>query len=305
MRSETILEPGISYAPVRYGSSRLVFRGPRRALDGRHVAFVGGSDTYGRSVAEPFPALIEEVLGEACVNLGQVNASIDVAVNDPIVLEACRDAALTVVEVTGAGNMSNRFYQVHPRRNDRLTRVSTVMQAVFPEVDFSEFCFTRHMLGHLLARAPDRFPILLEELQAAWSARMRTFLDAVGTNVVLLWLSPHLPSDAPWEGRPDPLGRDPLFVTRRMVDALRPRVRGVVMVRPPAWTPMEAGAPVGASVVAHAGAAVGPLAEGGPWVAAAQAARALGPAGHREAAAALTGVIRSALQTQAHASGAA
>jgi hypothetical protein len=161
------------------------------------------------------------------------------------------------------------------------------------------------MLGHLLARAPDRFPILREELQAAWAARMRTFLDGVGGNVVLLWLSPHLPSDAPWEGRPDPLGRDPLFVTRRMVDALRPRVRGVVMVRPPAWTPMEAGAPVGASVVAHAGAAVGPLAEGGPWVAAAQAARALGPAGHREAAAALTGVIRSALQTQAHASGAA
>jgi hypothetical protein len=285
MRSETIPEPGISYAPVRYGASRLVFRGPKRALDGRHVAFVGGSDTYGRSVAEPFPALIEEVLGEACVNLGQVNASIDVAVNDPVVLEACRDAALTVVEVTGAGNMSNRFYQVHPRRNDRLTRVSTVMQAVFPDVDFSEFCFTRHMLGHLLARAPDRFPILREELQAAWAARMRTFLDGVGTNVVLLWLSPHLPSDAPWEERPDPLLRDPLFVTRRMVDALRPRVHGVVMVRPPGWAAAEAGAAAAAS------------GEGGPW-APAQAARALGPAGHREAAAALTGVIRSLLLTQ-------
>ena len=122
---------------------------------------------------------------------------------------------------------------------------------------------------------------------------MRTFLDAVGGNVVLLWLSPHLPSDTPWEERPGPLGRDPLFVTRRMVDALRPKVRGVVMVRAPAWAPVEAGA---------SEASVGVLAEGGPWVAA-QAARALGPAGHREAAAALTGAIRSALPAQGLARG--
>jgi hypothetical protein len=161
------------------------------------------------------------------------------------------------------------------------------MQAVFPDVDFSEFCFTRHMLGHLLARAPDRFPILREELQAAWAARMRTFLDGVGGNVVLLWLSPHLPSDAPWEQRPEPLLRDPLFVTRRMVDALRPRVRGVVMVRPPAR-------------LADGGA----VRRGQPVDARAQAARALDPAGHREAAAALTGVIRSVLLTQGSVPGA-
>ena len=80
----------------------------------------------------------------------------------------------------GAQNMSNRFYQVHPRRNDRLTRVSTVMQAIFPEVDFSEFCFTRHLLTRLAEVAPERFPILREELQAAWTARMRTFLEATG-----------------------------------------------------------------------------------------------------------------------------
>ena len=264
MRSETIPEPGISHAPVRYGASRLLFRGPKRALDGRHVAFVGGSDTFGRGVDDPFPALVEESLGEACLNLGQVNASIDVALGDPVVLEACRDAALTVVEVTGAGNMSNRFYQVHPRRNDRLTRVSTVMQAVFPDVDFSEFCFTRHMLGRLLQVAPDRFPLLREELQAAWSARMRTFLDGVGGNVVLLWLGPDLPSDAPCEERPEPLARDPLFVTRRMVDALRPQVRGVVTAPPR-----------------------GEVGTG--------AARALGQAGHREVAAALAGVIRAAM----------
>lgn len=234
MRDDTSpAAPGpVSYAPVRYGTSRLLFRGPRRPLEGRHIAFVGGTETFGRTVAEPFPALVERMLGETCVNLGQVNGSIDIALGDAVIAQACRDAALTVVKVMGAQNMSNRFYQVHPRRNDRLTRVSTVMQAIFPEVDFSEFCFTRHMLSRLAEIAPERFHILREELQAAWSARMKRFLEDLGSPAILLWLSPHLPSDAPWEERPDWLQRDPLFVTRRMLDALRPIAQGVAMVQP-------------------------------------------------------------------------
>lgn len=139
MRIESVPDTGTADGPVRYGSSRLLFRGPRRPLDGRQIAFVGGSETYGRCVAEPFPRLVEAALGAPCVNFGQVNGSIDVAVNDPLLMQACREAVVSVVEVTGALNMSNRFYQVHPRRNDRLTRVSTVLQALFPDVDFSEF----------------------------------------------------------------------------------------------------------------------------------------------------------------------
>lgn len=257
--------PPVSYAPVRYGTSRLVFRGPRRSLEGRHIAFVGGSDTFGRSVAQPYPALVEQALGEACVNLGQVNASIDVALGDAVIGQACRDAVLTVVKVMGAHNMSNRFYQVHPRRNDRVTRISSVMQAIYPDVDFSEFCFTRHMLLGLHAAAPERFHILREELQSAWSARMRTFLEGVGSAAILLWFSPHLPSDTPWEERPDCLSREPLFVTRRMLDALRPLVRGVVMVQPQA--PMEE-------------TPQGPV---------------MGQAAHREAATAVAGMIRTLL----------
>lgn len=232
MRHDATIEAGLSYAPCRYGNSRLLFRGPRRPLDGRHVAFVGGSETFGRLLPEPFPALVEGLIGEACVNFGQNNASVDAFAADPVVASACRDALLTVVEVTGAHNVSNRFYSVHPRRNDRFLRASSVFRAVFPEVDLADVCFTRHLLAKIHADAPERFPILREELQVAWLARMRTFLDAVGPRALLLWFSPHLPSDAPWEDRAEPLTRDPLFVTRRMIDALRPLVRGVVMVQP-------------------------------------------------------------------------
>ncbi len=278
MRHETIPEEGLSYAPCRYGSSRLLFRGPRRPLDGRHIAFVGGAETFGRFLPRPFPALVEEALGEVCVNLGQVNASAEAFLADPVVPGACRDAALTVVEVTGAANLSNRFYSVHPRRNDRFLRASSVMRAVFPEVDFAEVCFTRHLLSHLHARAPDRFPILREELQTAWLARMRTFLDRIGPRAVLLWLSPHLPSDLPWEERPDPLAREPLFVTRRMLDSLRPLVRGVVMVQPSAGALQRRAEGLVCRPHERAAAAV-----------------LLGAPAHREAAAALSSSIRAIL----------
>jgi hypothetical protein len=279
MKHDALLDDGPGYAPCRYGASRLLFRGPRRPLDGRHVAFVGGTETFGKFLDAPFPALVEEMTGLPCVNLGQANGSVDVMLGDETVLAACRDAQLTVVQVTGAPNMSNRFYTVHPRRNDRFLRASSVLRAIFPEVDFTDFCFTRHLLTQLHAAAPDRFAILSEELQAAWLARQRTFLTAIGPKTILLWFSSHLPSDVPWEERENPLGIEPLFVTRRMIDSLRPLVRAVVMVQPS----------VRAALPAREGLAPSPA------EAAAAAAGLMGAAAHREAARALADAIRVAM----------
>jgi hypothetical protein len=231
MRHETLEEAGLSYAPCRYGNSRLFFRGPRKALDGRYVAFVGGTETYGKFIEHPFPDLVEDKIGETCVNFGCVNASIEAFQNEPVVLTACHDAAVTVIQVSGAQNISNRFYMVHPRRNDRFLRESSVLRAIYPEVDFSDFCFTRHMLTTLHAISPERFSIIREELQTAWLARMRNFLTSIGRRTLLLWFADHLPSDVAWEDREDPFQTDPLFITRKMIDSLRPIVRGVVMAQ--------------------------------------------------------------------------
>ncbi len=228
MKHDALLEAGLGHERCRYGSSRMLFRGPQRPLEGRHVAFVGGSGTYGRSLARPFPDLIEEELGEACINFGQVNASIEAFLNDPWVGGACRDAALTVVELTGAANLSNRLYTVHPRRNDRFLRASPSLRAIYPDVDLAHICFTRHLLVHLHEAAPDRFDIVRDELQMAWLARMRTFLDRVGPRVLLVWAAPQPPEEG--AGPDDPLGADPLFVTRPMLEALRPLVRDVLIV---------------------------------------------------------------------------
>lgn len=212
------------YLPCRYGNSRLVFRGPRRRLTGDYVAFFGGTETYGKFIDRPFPDLAEQQLGLTCVNFGCVNAGIDAFVQDTEMMDAANNARATVVQVMGAQNMSNRLYTVHPRRNDRFVDASTLLKAIYREVDFTEFHFTRHMLTKLQHIGPERFEMVRDELKQAWLARMSLLLQRVTSPVILLWFAGHAPPQAD-----DDILEDPLFVDRDMIETVRPRVADVVM----------------------------------------------------------------------------
>jgi hypothetical protein len=220
MAFERMGERALDYDPCRYGASKLLFRGPRRRLEGEYCAVLGGTETYGRFIEKPFPALIEAATGMRMVNLGYVNAGVDVFLNDAEVTEACQHARVTVVQVLGAHNMSNRYYAVHPRRNDRFLRASPLMKSLFREVDFTEFHFTRHMLSALQAISPDKFAVVADELQMAWVARMKQLLTRLGSKTVLLWMADHAPEEA---GTPPRLDHDPLLVNRAMVEEVRLR----------------------------------------------------------------------------------
>ena len=223
--------PGaLDYLPCRYGTSKLLFRGPRRKLDRPYIAFVGGTETYGRFIAKPFSRLIEDEIGQRCVNFGCMNAGIDVFSRDPYIPMATAGAMITVVQVMGAQNMTNRFYSVHPRRNDRFLAPSDLLKTIFREVDFSEFHFNKHMLTTLKKMSPDRFDAIHKELQSAWVARMRLLVGQMRGKVILLWFADHPPSEGalPYDG----LGEDPLFVTRAMIDEISPYVTSVVIAVP-------------------------------------------------------------------------
>jgi len=231
---------GLDYFPCRYGRSRLLFRGPRQRLDGDYALFLGGTYTYGRFIETPFPALLEAGTGVRCVNFGWQNAGVDAFLNDITVMEIAAKARVTVVQVMGAQNMSNRFYSVHPRRNDRFLNASGVMKQLFRDVDFTEFSFNRHMLSVVRSLSADRYAMIREELKAAWLARMHHLLQAIGGRIILLWFADHAPAvsedaahGAAKRGRAeqgDDLGADPLFIDRSMIEALRPRVTEVVEV---------------------------------------------------------------------------
>ncbi len=225
-----VLGPGaLDYLPCRYGASKLLFRGPRRDLDQPYVAFVGGTETYGKFIEEPLPTLVEAQVGTTCANFGFLNAGIDVFIQDPFVLEAASSAEITVVQVLGAQNMTNRFYTVHPRRNDRFVAPSTLLGTIYREVDFADFNFNRHMLNHLMMISAERFEAVVSELQQAWLARMRLMLGRITGKIILLWFADHKPQEASIP-TVDNLGPDPLFVTRDMIDEISPLATKVVEV---------------------------------------------------------------------------
>lgn len=224
----------LNYAPCRYGNSRVLFRGPQRQFDAPYVAFLGGTETYGKFIKSPFPALVECGVGINCINFGITNAGIDVFLNESFVIDAACGAKATVLQIVGAHNMSNRFYSVHPRRNDRFLTPSEVLTQVYPEVDFSEFHFTRHMLKSLHAASPQRFETVQAELQEAWLARMRLLLRKTTGPVYLLWFADQAPHSRITK-LADPLASScPLFVTREMVDELRVCAAGYIEVIPSA-----------------------------------------------------------------------
>ena len=224
-------EGSLNYYPCQYGGSKIQCRGPKQATDAAYLAFLGGTETYGRFVQSPFATLLGRGLALPAVNLAAMNAGPDLYLNAPDLLQIAARARLAVVQITGAQNMSNRYYTVHPRRNDRFLSGSALMAALYPDMDFSEYNFIRHLLGALYERSSERFEIIRTELQVAWLARMRTLLDKIGQRAILLWLSDQPLDDKPWTAQPEPFKTEPMLVSRTKVEQLRDKVLDIVVAQ--------------------------------------------------------------------------
>ena len=225
-------DEALDYFPCHYGASRLTFRGPRRDLTGEYLAVLGGSESYGRFVIAPYAGLIEEALGIPVANLACQNAGPDVYLADPAALEVARHAHLAVIQITGAQNLTNRFYTVHPRRNDRFVAATPLLRAMYRDVDFTEFHFTRHLILALAAKGADRFAPVVAELKAVWQHRMTALLERMPRRRLLLWMADDPP---PLAGGGEALDDRPWLIDRGMIAALRGHVSGYVeVVRSPA-----------------------------------------------------------------------
>jgi len=212
----------LDYFPCRYGTSKLLFRGPRRRLNDDYIAFLGSIETYGKFTQIPFPALVEHATGKKAVNLGCPNTGVDAYLNDQSLLGIAKNAKLTVIEVLGAQNMSNRYYYVHPRRNDRLVNVTPALKALFPNIDYTDFNFVRHLLVSLIQDDPAKFAWVERELKDVWLSHMIKLVRTIDGPVILLWLSDH-PTGMGLEG-------DPFLIDDLMIKSITQHVANVVAV---------------------------------------------------------------------------
>jgi hypothetical protein len=212
------------YFPYAIEGSRLTFRGPERNLNAPFVGCFGGTQTFGRRVARPWPDLLEESCGARCINLAVRNGGIDTLLRDMVLRQALGSAAISVVEVPDAINLSNPYYRVHGLRNDRFLAASDRLKRLFPEVDFCRFQFTRHMIGTLHARSSERFVKLARGLRTVWHARMEEVLDLAQGRIILLRLADCLP--APKELALQ--SRSPALIGPRQLDRIAGRALALV-----------------------------------------------------------------------------
>jgi len=223
----------LDYDPVVYPGSVLRFRGPGHGLDDPYVLCLGGSETFGRFIHAPYATQLDAALPCDVINMGVMNAGLDVILHDAAINAALRGASAVVLQITGAQNMTNRFYSVHRRRNDRFVKAATMLRTLYRDVDFTEFHFIRHLLTHLKALSQDRFGVVELELRMAWVSRMKAFLDRSPVPVHLLWLSRRHP-DAGAGRSTARLGPDPLFVTPDMLAEVAGLAASLSIAVPPA-----------------------------------------------------------------------
>ncbi|MDP5360587.1 MAG: DUF6473 family protein, partial [Paracoccaceae bacterium] len=109
---------------------------------------------------------------------------------------------------------------------------STVLQTYYYDVDFSEFTFTRHMLGALYDRSHNRFEAIVQELQQTWIVQMKKMIEQIGQPCMLLWFSADRLSKDHWSKHQRQLQVDPLFITASMIAELKDHVDHVVVANP-------------------------------------------------------------------------
>lgn len=217
----------LDYVPCRYGAAKAAFRGPARDLTQPYVAMLGGSSTFGKYVDRPFPTLVERALGKPVANLGALNAGPDFYLSDPGVMEVAGQAEVAVVQITGAEALSNPFYSVHSRRNDRFLAATPALRELFPGVDLTDIHFTRHLLQVLERSDAMAYALIVQRLKDSWLDRMRQLLAQLPKRRVLLWMA-----DAPPPERAVSLDPAPPFIDRAMLEALQPDISALVIATP-------------------------------------------------------------------------
>ena len=217
----------IDYQLCRYGKSTLLFRGPRQRTDLPYVAYLGGTETYGKNVAKPFPELVGAELGIPAINLGCVGGGITLFANEPELLRLCARSKATVIQVPPALSVSNRFFSVKHRQNANVAAIDPVLEVLYKGVDLNGTTKVHDLLQLLSATSPDRFSLVKEELGEVWQTRMRALIQQIGGAVILLWFGPTAPEDSENFSLANP---HPMFVNREMLESLRSDVSAIVEI---------------------------------------------------------------------------
>lgn len=174
------------------------------------IAILGGSESLGNGRGLPYPSLLEAAMRLPVANLAAPLAGPDYYLANPALLRIAARSRIAIVQLPGAEALTNPFYSVHSRRNDRFLAATPALRALFPEVEFTDIHFAGH-LHQVLARVDaDRHARVVQALRKTWLSKMRRLLQQLPPRRILLWL----------HGAP---GRDGNAGAAALVDPAMPR----------------------------------------------------------------------------------
>ncbi|MEM7270094.1 MAG: DUF6473 family protein [Pseudomonadota bacterium] len=218
----------INYQAYKWGRLGQIYRGPKPDFDQPYIACIGAAQTFGRYVDHPFASLLKAGLGMEVANLGTGGAGPGFFLRDSMALEAASSAEVCVIQVMSARSLSNRLFQVKPKRNAQLKAVSKALSDLFPHVDFETFSYAHNMLNQIAEEDPSKFIEVEKELKTAWVARTRLLLESIHTKKILFWFSERAPNEETRHRANKAMLKYPHYVDQAMLDAVTPFVDKVV-----------------------------------------------------------------------------
>ena len=194
------------------GIEDLRFRGPVPDLDAPYLAGIGGAQTFGRFVTDPFLAVLGQRLGLPCLNLGLGGAGPEFA-HKPAVLPLLQRAALVVVQCFSGRSASNSLFD-----NTLHGRNSGVLLANGKPTSFETF------FDELCRRGErDRIERVVTETREDFTFKMRELGRALEGRGILLWIARRAPDyETDWSSPFGMMNYYPQFIDRNVIEAIRP-----------------------------------------------------------------------------------
>ena len=177
----------VDFILCQYGSSKNLFRGPKKSCKHSYGVCLEGADTFGGKVPDPFSAMLEREMSMPILNLGAQHSGAGFYTEDDAVHEIIENAQVVFMEAPSVVNQSNSFYRVHPRRNDRFVTALDPLYDLFPEADFVECHFTKHLITKLITIDAARADIVFRTLQDEWVRNLTIMRARWRAKTVVHW----------------------------------------------------------------------------------------------------------------------
>jgi hypothetical protein len=126
------------------------------------------ADTFGGKFPDPFSAMLEREMCLPNLNLCAQHSGAGFYTEDDAIHEIIENAQVVFIEALSIVNQSNPFYRVHPRRNDRFVTAVGLLYDLFPETDFVECHFTKHLITKLITIDAALADIVFRTLRDQW-----------------------------------------------------------------------------------------------------------------------------------------